>query len=55
MGESKEICETCEFWGRTSGEFGVCIGPKPAERAARTDTCDDWKLKREKAKADEGS
>ena len=29
-------------------EFGVCLGPEPADRAARTDTCDDWKLKEKK-------
>jgi len=39
-----EICENCGFWGGT-GEFGVCFGPEPADRAARTDTCDDWKPK----------
>jgi hypothetical protein len=39
-----EICENCAFWGGT-GEFGVCFGPEPADRAARTDTCDDWKPK----------
>jgi hypothetical protein len=48
MSEAKieEICETCDFWGQSSGEFGVCVGPEPADRAARTDTCKDWKLKR---------
>lgn len=40
-----ETCETCRFWGQSSGEFGVCLGPKPADRAAKTDTCDDWKKK----------
>ena len=42
----KEICETCEFWGQSSGEFGVCIGPEPADRAAKTDTCEHWKLRK---------
>jgi len=41
----EEICKTCEFWGRSSGAFGVCVGPEPAERAAETDTCKHWKLK----------
>ena len=42
----EEICGNCEFWGASSGEFGVCIGPEPAERAARTDTCGDWKIRK---------
>lgn len=42
-----EICENCGYWGGT-GEFGVCFGPEPADRAARTDTCGNWKPKERK-------